>query len=91
MCGRSFPKDTKDKLVLAETRNPIRDTGRRDADGNIVYEEKPTAIQLCPWFVAWIKDHKFKLGKDAMSTLIGKTVLKISESKAPFGFAQIGR
>ncbi|KAF2023188.1 hypothetical protein EK21DRAFT_118997 [Setomelanomma holmii] len=55
MCGNSM----KDKLFLAETSNPLRET-----------------------------DRKYKLGKDAISTLIGKTVVNLS-GKAPFGFVQI--
>ncbi|KAH7071450.1 hypothetical protein BKA63DRAFT_73050 [Paraphoma chrysanthemicola] len=62
---------------------------RREYGWTIIYEEKPTMIQLCPWFVSWIKERKYKLGKDAMNTLIGKSLITISESKAPFGFAQI--
>jgi hypothetical protein len=74
------------KLALAETWNPWR----ADRDDEGPYEDpEPTQIQICPWFLAWLKDRKFKLLKDAMATTIGKTVLQISE-KTPFAFAQIG-
>jgi hypothetical protein len=73
-----FPRDITDKVALAMTLNPWTEEGAR-----------ATQIQLCPWFVQWTKEHKYKLQKDAMMTTIGKTLIKLS-GKTPFSFAQIG-
>lgn len=71
------------------TLNPERKTGRYNAAGEPLVYEQSTQIQLCPWFVDWIKDHKFKLHNDAARSNIGRAVIKLAESKK-FGFAQIG-
>jgi hypothetical protein len=68
-----------DKVALAVTWNPELE------DGTVV----PTQIQLCPWFVEWVKERKYRLQKDAMMTTIGKTLIKLS-GKLPFSFSQIG-
>jgi hypothetical protein len=77
--GKTFPRDLSDKVALAVTFNPWLDLDAR-----------PTQIQLCPWFVQWTKDHKYKMQKDAMMTTIGKTLIKVS-GKTPFSLAQIGK
>lgn len=82
-----MPKDKTEKIALAITLNPWRDVatvGDDDDNGQSV-----TQIQLCPWFVNWIKQRKIKLFKDGIRAMIGKAVIKLSE-KTPFGFAQIG-
>jgi hypothetical protein len=73
-----FPRGLGDKTALAMTLNLRRGIIRL-----------PTQIQLCPWFVQWTKDHKYKLQKDAMMTTIGKTLIKLA-GRTPFSFAQIG-
>jgi hypothetical protein len=50
----------------------------------------PTQTQLCPWFVEWVKERKYRLQKDAMMTTIGKTVINLV-GKLPFWFSQIGK
>ncbi|KAF1918941.1 hypothetical protein BDU57DRAFT_592946 [Ampelomyces quisqualis] len=76
--GKRFPRDIMEKVALAVTTNPTSATGF----------VQPTQIQLCPWFVQWVKDHKYKMVKDAMMTSIGKTLIKLA-GRAPFSFAQI--
>jgi hypothetical protein len=77
------------RVALAITYNAERDTGVTRNDEPIL-PDQPTQLQICPWFVDWVKERKIKLHKEAMKTTIGKTVINLSE-KTPFGFAQIGR
>jgi hypothetical protein len=69
-----------DKIALAITWNAKQEDGT----------DVPTQIQLCPWFVEWVKGREYKLQKDAMMTTIGKTLIKLS-GKLPFVFSQIGK
>ncbi|KAH7413563.1 hypothetical protein DE146DRAFT_247 [Phaeosphaeria sp. MPI-PUGE-AT-0046c] len=85
--GRPLPKDKTEKIALAITVNPWRDV--EGSTGDDTEEQVATQIQLCPWFVDWIKQRKIKLHRHAIKTMIGKAVIKLSE-KTPFGFAQIG-
>ena len=68
--------------------NPVLDQGviRNGMPFTIT---QPTQIQLCPWFVDWIKDKKYKLHNDARRSNIGRAIIKLSESTR-WGFAQIG-
>jgi hypothetical protein len=77
--GKPFPRGLMDKVALAITWNPRLDNG----------DYLSTQTQLCPWFVEWIKERKYKLQKDAMMTTNGKTLIKLS-GKLPFSFSQIG-
>lgn len=78
-----------DRVALAVTVNPAIQ-GDVYRNGILMSGIKPTQIQLCSWFVDWIKDRKFKLHNDAARSNIGRAVIKIAESKN-FGFRQIGR
>jgi hypothetical protein len=71
--------DVNAKIALAETANPVLDG-----------DDKPTQIQLCPWFVDWIKNKNIRLGNDVARSNIGRLFIKLSESTR-FGFTQIGK
>ncbi|CAO2647427.1 Nn.00g083490.m01.CDS01 [Neocucurbitaria sp. VM-36] len=86
--GRRFPNDIGEKIALAVTINPERKTGLYNDNGEPLVTEESTQIQLCPWFVDWIKDRKFKLHNDVARSNIGRAVIKLAESNK-FGFAQI--
>ncbi|KAF1836063.1 hypothetical protein BDW02DRAFT_629070 [Decorospora gaudefroyi] len=94
---------TMDRIALAVTINPVSDPvpvhdadpeTEDDADpetvgGRVVEYLKPTQIQLCLWFVDWVKNKEFKQGGDVQKrTKIGRFVIKLAESKG-FGLAQI--
>jgi hypothetical protein len=52
---------------------------------------QPTQIQLCTWFVDWIKQKKFKLSDDAQRrTNVGRAMINMAEWNL-FGLTQIGR
>jgi hypothetical protein len=88
--GRTFPHGITDKIALAVTWNAQRRV-RSNEEGIPLYVDDITQLQLCPWFVEWIRDRKYKLGKDLKRTIIGKTVIKLTESTSnKYGFAQIG-
>lgn len=74
-----------DKTALAVTWNP---KAADDVYENPVAEE-PTQIQLCPWFIDWLKNHEFKLARDVFKTNIGRLVINSAGSNR-FGFRQIG-
>lgn len=84
--GRDLPKDKTEKIALAITLNPWRDDVSTEGDNG----ERRTQIQLCPWFVDWVKSHKIRLFRDGIRAMIGKAIIKLSE-KTPFLFAQIGK
>lgn len=77
-----------DRIALAVTVNP---TSGVEAYKNEVSKsvQIPTQIQLCLWFVDWIKDRRFKLHNDAARSNIGRAVIKLAES-TNYGFRQIG-
>ncbi|KAF1848131.1 uncharacterized protein K460DRAFT_333868 [Cucurbitaria berberidis CBS 394.84] len=76
-----------DRISLAVTVNPISDEDVL-MNGVKMSPEKPTQIQLCLWFVDWIKDRRFKLHNDVARSNIGRAVIKLAESKN-FGLRQI--
>jgi hypothetical protein len=78
--------DLEGKVTLAVTVNPWMGIGEgNDPDD----EQRPTQIQLCPWFVEWIGKRKFKTQKQAVKVLLAKGLIKLA-GKFPFAFAQIG-
>ncbi|KAJ4377483.1 hypothetical protein N0V83_000308 [Neocucurbitaria cava] len=79
--------DFGEKIALAVTVNPVRQSDTIK-NGEVMVVNQPTQIQLCPWFVDWVKDHKLKLHNDAARSNIGRVVIKLAES-SKFGFAQI--
>jgi hypothetical protein len=68
-----------DRLALAITMNP-----------RVGSNEKPTQIQLCPWFVDWLGNKEFKLSRDVFRTNIGQKVIKKAEAAGKYRFRQIG-
>jgi hypothetical protein len=73
------------------TWNPVRVTKLLDEDGKPRLSNEMTQIQLCPWFVDWVKDRKIKLHKDAVKSIVGKAIIRATESSSNYlGFAQIG-
>jgi hypothetical protein len=67
------------------TWNPSGDESLHEVEeGN-----KPTQIQICPWFLDWLKNRDFKLSRDVFRTNIGRLVIKGAESDR-FGLRQIG-
>lgn len=89
--GRPFPRDIGEKTALAITWNPIRDTKQKKENGDPILVNEMTQIQLCPWFVDWVKDRKIKLHKDAVTAIVGKAIIKATQSTSiRLGFAQIG-
>jgi hypothetical protein len=81
-----------DVVTLAVTYNTQIETGTENGDGTIewTYDDVATQIQICPWFIDWIKSKEFKTGNDAMRSNIGRAVIKTVESKS-FGLRQIGQ
>ncbi|KAF2492916.1 hypothetical protein BU16DRAFT_466677 [Lophium mytilinum] len=81
-----------DFFALAVTRNPETSEVVSDddiPDEELYWDEKPTQIQLCPWFVDWVKSKEFKTASDVKKrTKIGRVVIKLVESKN-FGLKQI--
>jgi hypothetical protein len=77
-----------DKVALAVTANPdVADPVERN--GVKLDLRRPTQIQLCPWFVDWIKQKKLKLAGDVQKrTNIGRIVIKLAQKN--FGLKQIG-
>jgi hypothetical protein len=81
-----------DIITLAATYNTQFETGTVNGDGTKewTYDDVPTQIQICPWFIDWIKSKEFKTGNDAMRSNIGRAIIKTVESKN-FGLRQIGQ
>ncbi|KAF1836061.1 hypothetical protein BDW02DRAFT_596728 [Decorospora gaudefroyi] len=77
-----------ENIALAVTMNP--EDAHPAFKNNVQLESRrPTQIQLCPWFVDWVKSKKFKLVGDVQKrTKIGRFVIKLAEWKG-FGLAQI--
>ncbi|KAF2468916.1 uncharacterized protein BDR25DRAFT_289905 [Lindgomyces ingoldianus] len=76
-------RDMDDKVALAVTVNPVLTAEVfEQTESQWVYTEteKPTQIQICPWFVDWIKNHDYKLHNDVARSNIGRTVVKVTES-----------
>jgi hypothetical protein len=47
--------------------------------GEVLYNT-PTQIQLCPWFVDWIRNKEYKSADDVKRTRIGRRVVKQAEA-----------
>jgi hypothetical protein len=77
-----------DKVALAVTANP--DLGEVVwKNGAQMDTRRPTQIQLCLWFVDWIKQKKFKLAGDVQKrTKIGRLAIKLAAKN--IGLRQIG-
>lgn len=74
-----------DKVALAVTWNPESAESLR----SIPFQNHPTQIQICPWFLDWLKNREFKLARDVFRTNIGRLVIKGASSNR-FGLRQIG-
>ncbi|CAN9244307.1 unnamed protein product [Alternaria alternata] len=79
-----------DKVALAVTFNPeTEDEDITWRNGVAIESRQPTQIQLCTWFVDWIKQKKFKLSDDAQRrTNIGRAMINMAEWNL-FGLTQI--
>jgi hypothetical protein len=78
-----------DRVALAVAVNPKKD--KVWVDNKLQPHKFATQIQLCPWFLDWLKDKKFKLHRDVKRTNIGRLFLEGAEKKdGRFGFRQIG-
>jgi hypothetical protein len=73
-------------VALAVTTNPFI----TKPPDTIMETRKPTQLQLCPWFVDWLKNKEFKLHRDVLRTNVGQHFLKAAESDK-YGFRQIGK
>jgi hypothetical protein len=80
-----------DRLALAVTMNPEVELPPlpEGFQGKMPQKQKPTQIQLCPWFVDWLGNKEFKLSRDVFRTNIGQKVIKKAEA-GKYGFRQIG-
>jgi hypothetical protein len=80
-----------DKVALAVTANPDLGEGEVvERNGVEMDTRRPTQIQLCLWFVDWIKQKQFKLADDVQKrTKLGRVVIKLAEKN--FGLKQIGK
>ncbi|KAF2803251.1 uncharacterized protein BDZ99DRAFT_526623 [Mytilinidion resinicola] len=65
-----------------ETSKLVRDESITDVlTLNRKWDERPTQIQICPWFVDWVKFKNFKTPSDVKKrTKIGRAVIKPVES-----------
>jgi hypothetical protein len=77
-----------DNIALAITLNP-EEPVRIQPGGGIGKDRKRTQIQLCPWFLDWLKTKEFKFFRDLKRTNIGLNVIKLAES-SKFTLRQIG-
>ncbi|KAH7413560.1 hypothetical protein DE146DRAFT_203 [Phaeosphaeria sp. MPI-PUGE-AT-0046c] len=77
-------KGASDWVALAVTSNPMD----KNIDGMVEENRKPTQLQLCPWFIDWIKNKEYKFHRDVRRTNIGQHVIKAAES-SKYGFRQI--
>ncbi|KAH7079688.1 hypothetical protein FB567DRAFT_552087 [Paraphoma chrysanthemicola] len=79
-----------DKVALAMTINPTRPTGVKNPAGDPLVVNDMTQITLCPWFVDWVKERKFKLSSDGLKQMVAKKVIQTSQKpNSRLGFAQI--
>jgi hypothetical protein len=95
-CHNSF----LERVALAVTDNPVwyedpygithpDSTHRRDL--NLYVNDRPTVIQLCDWFVDWIKSKEFKTSDQITKrSNIGRAIIWRVEKKG-WPFRQIGR
>lgn len=74
-----------DKVALAVTWNPES----AESLSTVPFQIHPTQIQICPWFIDWLKNREFKLARDVFRTNIGRVVIKNAVS-GRFGLRQIG-
>ncbi|KAF2653293.1 hypothetical protein K491DRAFT_662135 [Lophiostoma macrostomum CBS 122681] len=82
-------------VALAMTENPLWNPRGQDDSKNPVNGrendkiEKPTQIQLCPWFIDWIKNRKYKTADQLTKRAnFGRFVINTVE-KSNFGLRQI--
>ena len=92
---RSCHEGRKDFTTLAATHNGVAGDPELDeaSKQDIVHDknDRHTQIQLCPWFVDWIKSKEYKTGNDAMRSNIGRAAIKfIEKNNWGFGLRQIG-
>ncbi|KAH3942841.1 hypothetical protein HBI56_053270 [Parastagonospora nodorum] len=59
--------------TLAVTYNP-------EWESEDIEDKPPTQIQLCPWFVDWIKNKEYKLHNDVIRSNFGRYVIKKAEA-----------
>ncbi|KAF1962963.1 hypothetical protein CC80DRAFT_399507 [Byssothecium circinans] len=79
-----------DFATLAVTYNALWETKHWNEAAQkleLNYEDRPTQIQLCPWFIDFIKTKKYKLGYQVARSNIGRFVVKKAESNQ--GLTQI--
>jgi len=51
---------------------------------------KPTQLQICPWFLTWVKSKKRRLQKEVLRTNVGQIVIN-SVTSLNLGLKQIGK
>jgi hypothetical protein len=89
---RSCRDPIGDLATLAATLNVESDTSLHPLTGGPFGEvnlNAPTQIQLCPWFIDWIKSKEFKTGDQVRRTKLGRGVVRLAE-KNQWPFRQIG-
>ncbi|KAF2855528.1 hypothetical protein T440DRAFT_513641 [Plenodomus tracheiphilus IPT5] len=73
-----------DRVTLALTSNPTSEQIVRDDAQSIVgYVDVPRAsqIQLCPWFIHWVKSKEYRRQDDVMKrTNFGRMVINLADS-----------
>ncbi|KAI4714120.1 hypothetical protein J4E89_001570 [Alternaria sp. Ai002NY15] len=78
-----------DKIALAVTFNPETEVVWKNGRPIAGTGMQPAQIQLCTWFVDWIKQKKFKLSGDVQKrTKIGRAMINAAEWRQ-FGLRQI--
>lgn len=79
-------------MALAVAMNPtqsFRPINRKTGKEWYFEKELPSQIQLCPWFVDWVKNHDYRVQADvARRAKIGRRVIELTENN--FGLRQIG-
>ncbi|KAF1954803.1 hypothetical protein CC80DRAFT_416825 [Byssothecium circinans] len=70
------------KVALAVTWNAFKNVQSYNPQTGVSEtrpQEFPTQIQLCAWFIDWIKSKEYKLGDQVARTRIGRKVVKKAE------------
>ncbi|QRD07406.1 hypothetical protein JI435_132000 [Parastagonospora nodorum SN15] len=74
-------------VALAVTYNAQWESEEWDEEQREVvynYEDRPTQIQICPWFIDWIKNKEYKLSNDVKRSNIGRYIIKKVEGNQWF-------
>jgi hypothetical protein len=77
-------------VALAVTDNPETQVERTTGMGTRqVTVQRPTQIQICPWFIDFIENNDYKLGNDVAGSNIGRAGIQLSK-KYNWPFQEIG-